>query len=90
MTRWKTIMLTAVLFLGVGCAVEPDPAGRVSEPEVVAGEVLQEIGGGGGSCPAKDNCYRLCRLRFQCTSASSCSQLSQCLTRCDADFPTCQ
>lgn len=89
MKRFKTIVWTAMLCLGVGCAVPPGATQDVSEPEAATGQVEQDIGGGGGSCPAKDNCYWLCRFRFKCTSPSTCNQLSQCLNQCDAEFPTC-
>jgi len=91
MSLVRSVLLSAMVCLGVGCAVERDGAGAVSEADPAAAEVQQElVPVGGGSCPAKDNCYWLCRFRFHCTSASTCNQLSQCLNQCDAEFPTCQ
>lgn len=83
----KHLLLLATMILGVGCATDPTPA----DPAESTDQIDQEIGGGGGgnSCPAHDNCYSLCRIRYKCTTTETCNQLSHCLDQCDADYPTC-
>lgn len=79
----KHLLFLVSMALGVGCATDPTPADQ-TEP---TGQTDQEIGG--GSCPAHDNCYSVCRIKYKCTTDLGCERLSHCLDQCDTDYPTC-
>jgi hypothetical protein len=81
------LLFLASMVLGVGCATDPTPADPNADQTELTNQADQEIGG--GSCPAHDNCYSLCRIRYKCTTTTTCNQLSHCLDQCDADYPTC-
>jgi hypothetical protein len=87
---FKSIMLVTGLALGfIGCATDA-PTTTDDPAQASTGETEQDIGGGGGSCPAKDNCYGLCRFVHDCAhNGAQCAPLSACLNQCDAEFPQC-
>jgi hypothetical protein len=91
---FKSFILVAGLCagfgFGLGCATDAPITSDDPTAQAATSETEQDIGGGGGSCPAKDNCYWLCRFQHPCsTTPSQCGPLADCLDRCDAEFPSC-
>jgi len=89
---FKCLFAIASLCVVFGFGCRGPASGGGDEATVQQGEntEVQPQIGGGGSCPAHDNCYWLCRRIHNCgQDPNQCDPLSDCLNACDAEFPTC-